>query len=1005
MRSKLFVTGGLIACSLFTPLHAAASDGAGPEFFENKIRPILASNCLPCHTNSKLGGLRLDSREAMLKGGSTGPALVPGDPDKSLLIIAVKQSGDLKMPKGGKLKKDEIELLSAWVKSGAVWPEATKVATPKKAGITAEQKNFWSFQPVHVTTPPALKDASWAKTEIDRYVLAKLESEGMKPVAAADKRTLIRRATQDLTGLPPTPEEIEAFTQDSSPDAFAKVVDRLLASPHYGERWGRMWLDIARYGEEDYRSLAPMLRGYMPYPFAYLYRDWVIQSLNDDMPWDMFIKSQLAGDLMDEKIRVKTLPGTGFLGLGPWYYDNGAVEITHADERHDRVDAVSRGILGLTVGCARCHDHKYDPIPTRDYYSLASVFANTSYHEYPTVPKAIATEWDKADKRLKDREELLGEFMRTESENLSEMLSLQVSKYMQAAWKITGEPKDPLDKVVNAEKLDYELMQRFIKFLAKPAKFYPNLKAWQEMIARGGTAEEAKKLADEFQATLMDIVFEKREMKEENEIIVDKFTTTPKRRKDRPQKPNEFVTNDDFCPGCGLELKSLPLEKMNLWTDVFMRDLDGTDEQTSFGKFNPGLLVFRGWGLERQLSPERRAYLESLRSEIEKLKKAMPPEYPKVHGVTDEAKIADLQVSLRGSPYNLGEVAPRGFLQVLSKDEPKVFKNGSGRLELAEAIVSQPLAVRVAVNRVWKNHFGTGIVDTPSNFGIMGEKPTNPELLEYLAQFFIDHGYSFKALHREILLSSVYQLSHDLDAANLEKDTNNRLYWRANRRRLDAEQIRDALLAVSGSLDDKVYGPSEELTPGAKRRTVYAKVSRFKLDGYLALFDFPSPSMTAEQRFTTNVPLQRLFFMNSDFVQQQAELIARQVESEPDTPARIQKAYRLIYGRPASADEVKVGVEFLRAEPLRQYEEQKAREKEKEKSKGAAKGDSKGESKPDEVIAKKGVLEPPMEVTPSSMFTGMLPGAKKDEKPMLPVTPWGRYAKILLSSTEFTFVK
>ncbi|MGD0296484.1 MAG: DUF1549 domain-containing protein, partial [Bryobacteraceae bacterium] len=326
---------GLFAC--VSAALAATSAPDSPDFFEARIRPVLANNCFACHAASALGGLRVDSREGMLKGGKSGTAMIPGDPEKSLLIQAVRQTNPkLKMPMGGKLKDQEIADLDAWVKAGANWPAtAAPVVNPKSGEyvITTEQRAFWSFQPLRATSAPAPNSTTWAKTDIDRFVLAKLEHEGLKPVAAADKRTLIRRVTLDLTGLPPTFEEIEAFENDKTPEAFAKVVDRLLASEQYGERWGRFWLDVARFGEDDYRSLDPMRRGYNPYPCAYLYRDWVIKAFNDDMPFDVFVKAQLAADLMDESSRAKMLPALGFLGQGPWFYDNGSVEVTRADER------------------------------------------------------------------------------------------------------------------------------------------------------------------------------------------------------------------------------------------------------------------------------------------------------------------------------------------------------------------------------------------------------------------------------------------------------------------------------------------------------------------------------------------------------------------------------------------------------------------------------------------------------------------------------------------------
>jgi Protein of unknown function (DUF1549)/Protein of unknown function (DUF1553) len=935
----------------------------------------------------------------------------------------------LKMPKGGRLKPAEIEALAEWVKAGAPWPAGAAAAgssataaspstsegkpstvaasTPSPPGyvITPAQRAFWSFQPLHPSPVPAVSHASWAKTDIDRFVLARLEQAGLTPVRAADKRTLIRRATLDVTGLPPTPDEIDAFEQDASPDAFAHVVDRLLASPRYGETWGRWWLDVARYGEDDYRSLDPMGRGYNPYPNAYLYRDWVIKAFNDDLPYDQFVRAQLAADLLPEEGRVRRLPALGFLGLGPWFYDNGAVEITRADERHDRVDVVSRGFLGLTVGCARCHDHKYDPIPTRDYYSLAGVFLDTSYHEYPLVPKSVVDEYTLHDKQIEKKEKLLDDFTRTESTQLGETLALQASRYMTAAWKVLGEPKEDVAKVVDAEKLDYELFDRWLKFLVKPPRFYPYLTKWQEMIKGGGSASEAKKLADEFQGVLLEVMFDRKEIKEENDIIAAKALIGTK-KKEPGKLPSDFVTNDDFCPGCGLELKSLPVERNNLWTDVFQRDLqEGFDPAQASDRIKPGLLAFRGWGLERQLSADRRRYVEGLRADIAALRKAQPPKYAFVHGVADIEKPVNLKVSKRGSPYNLGDEEPRHFLSVLSDGAPAPFANGSGRLELANDILRQPLSMRVIVNRVWKGHFGTGLVDTPSNFGVAGERPTNPELLEYLAQRFVDQKLSIKQLHRDIMLSAVYQLSTEYSAPNFEKDAANRLYWRADRHRMTAEQIRDSLLFVSGSLDDKMGGPSTALSPSFNRRTVYGKVSRYKLDDYLQLFDFPSPNLSAERRFTTTVPLQRLFFMNSDFMQQQGELIARRVSEEANNTARIQKAYLLIFGRGASDAEIKAGLAFLTSEPLKEYEERRATKDTKD-SKDAKDGtDKKGgpDTKKDLASGDEG---DDGEKAGEGMMAGVIPGAaKKDDRAKtLPATPWGRYVKILLSSSEFLFV-
>ncbi len=1033
MSSKriVFLAAAVLVTAIGVRANAeqAAVAAQGAEFFEARVRPILAANCYECHAEAAKGDLRMDSREALLKGGESGPALVPGDPDKSLLIQAVRQSDPSapRMPKGkSKLKPDEIDVLVEWVRAGAVWPASSKsapaAAAPAKVmEITPAHREFWSVRALSKPMVPAVKAASWPKTDIDRFILARLEKDGLRPVAMADKLALIRRVTLDLTGVPPTPDEVDAFTKDGSSHAFSTLVDRLLVSPRYGETWGRVWLDVARYGEDDYRSLDPMGRGYNPYPNAYLYRDWVIKAFNDDMPYGDFVRAQLAADLIDPSQRVRNAPALGFLGLGPWYYDNGAVEITRADERHDRVDAVSRGFLGLTVGCARCHDHKYDPIPTSDYYGMAGVFLNTEYHEYPQAPQAIVDEFKAQEKKIEKKRELLGEYEQKESEQLAQTLAFQVSKYMVAAWRVTGEPKADKTRVVQTEKLDYELFDRYLRFLAKPPTFYPYLKSWQEMVTGGGTEAEAKRLAGEFQDLVVDVLLARREIKIENDIIAAKALPGTK-PKERLNKPNAFVTNDDFCPGCGLELKSMPIDRTNLFTDVFARDLENENNPAVAPKL--GLLYFSGWGLERQLGPDRRALIQALRDDLEAMEKAMPEPYPYVHGVHELATPpVNLKVAIRGSQYRSGAEVPRGFLSVLGKPERQTFSKGSGRLELADAIVQQPIAARVIVNRVWKGHFGTGLVETPSNFGWNGERPSHPELLEYLAQYFIDHGMSIKALHREILRSSVYQLSTTNSPANYDKDAGNRLYWRANRSRLSAEQLRDSVLFVAGSLESKMGGPATTLTPLSGRRTIYGRVSRYRLDEFLQLFDFPSPMQSAEKRFNTNVPLQRLFLMNSDFMQQQAERLAERVIAEPTDVARINKAYRLIFGRTPTADEVKAGVDFLEAEPMRQYEERKAKELKDAKDAEDAAAARKAAMAPGSPPGAKPAAATPVAtpVTPApppavplvvppappgdGMMAGVVPGAPgvKDEKKK-PVTAFGRYLKILLSSNEFLFL-
>jgi mono/diheme cytochrome c family protein len=1049
-----------MSAALLLALFAAAAFAQGPpanspDYFENKVRPILANNCFACHTNTAMGGLRLDSAEAMAKGGAKrGPAVVPGDPAKSALLAAISHSDPdprFRMPMGQKLKPEEIEALTAWVKAGAVWPKTAAVVNAKSTGkfvIHEEQRKFWSFLPLAKPAAPSVKDVKWAKTEIDKFVLAKLEKESLKPVKFANKSDLIRRAYLDLTGLPPTYEEVQTFVKDTSPSAFEKIVDKLLASPHYGERWGRHWLDVARYGEDDYRSLDPMRRGYNPYPNAYVYRDWVVRAFNDDMPYDLFVKSQLAGDLLDSKIKHKTLAGTGFIGLGPWYYDNGSTEVTRADERHDRVDVITRGFLGLTVACARCHDHKYDPIPQTDYYALSGIFANVTYEEYPLAPKSVVDEFRKIEEQIDQKNKILGEMQQNLSKALGQSLAFQTANYLEAVYEVEGKQKKEKATVVEARKLDYELLDRWIRYMGRVTNKYKFKEPWQAMMKKGGTPQEAKKLAATFQETVLSVLLERNELDEENKVIRDKALEGTKPKK-RTNKPSNFVTNDDFCPGCGLQLKSMAEDRTNFWTEIFQRELTDNDDPNAmmeggFRNMKPGVLSFRGWGLETRAGSESQAQMAAIRKDIEEARKKLEPYYPYLHGIREKETISNIPLNLRGDPFNLGPEVPRAFLSVLSKGEPQPFAKGSGRLELAEAILAQPVSTRVFVNRIWKAHFGTGIVDTPSNFGVTGERPTNPELLEYLAATFASNGMSVKKLHREIMLSSVYQLASDTDATNLAKDSGNRCYWRFDKKRMDAEQVRDSVLLVSGLLDKGIGGPSVDLKPSFNRRTIYGKVSRYKLDEYLQLFDFPSPAISAEKRFTTTVPQQRLFLLNSDFMQMQAEELAKRVSTEADNRARIKKLYQLAYARDPLEKEIALGLEYIKSEPELSYEERKKKAEEEAKKapagrrgrpegakpdgpKGAPGGppnalltkaempkeeDMPAAEKPEGDAAPEAAAAPPAEAPfgmgmmggMPGMMGGRRPGAAGADEPKYEPTIWGRYAKVLLSSSEFLFI-
>ncbi|MCC6586654.1 MAG: PSD1 domain-containing protein [Bryobacterales bacterium] len=838
--------------SLFAVVVSAALGQApGPEFFEMKVRPVLAKNCFGCHAASKMGGLDLTSREAMLKGGKRGPALVAGSPEGSLLIAAIRQTDPgLKMPPSGKLSDEEISVLTNWVRFGGEWPKA---AAPVVAGgkITPEQRAWWSFQPVKQPDSSFRKSTPWAKTEVDEFVSHYAEKKGVTPVGAADRRTLIRRAYYDLTGLPPSAEEVYAFEKDREGSSFRKIVDKLLDSPQYGERWGRYWLDVARYSDDRLNSTMDD-----PYPNAWRYRDWVIGALNADMPYDLFLKAQIAGDQLDRPDKEKLVAGLGFYALSPEFQD-------------DRVDATTRGFLALTAACAQCHDHKFDPIPTKDYYAMLGVFTSTKLGEYPLAPAETVKEFQRRKQRIEDKQKEIDDWMDRQANQLGEVLAAQTAEYLRAAREVAaGKAK--------AEGLDGETLDRWVQYLTKGKHEHPFLKDWAEP----GFDVEG------FGERVMEVIREKKKVDDTNFI-----------RLGGSERRGDLAAAD---------LLSLERDKYFLWRDVLGKD--------KFGKFDSGILYYKGEKLDRFLSGEWKRHLDSLRAQLAQRKKELPEQYPFYHVVEDVEKPKNLHVYLRGNRETPGEEAPRAFMSVLCDGEPKPFAKGSGRLELAEAIASKsnPLTARVIVNRVWMYHFGTGLVGTPSNFGQLGEKPSHPALLDYLAWWFMENGWSLKKLHRLIMNSAVYQLSSANDAKNFAVDPENRYYWRFNRRRLDIEPMRDTLLAVTGELEAKAGGPPQKITEaGNKRRTVYGFVSRRKLDGTLSLFDFPNPNSLSEVRIQTATPLQQLFFMNSGFMEDRAKALASRLSSAGGDEARIKQAYRLLYQREATAAEVELGVKYL----------------------------------------------------------------------------------------------
>lgn len=875
----------LSACAVASALMLSASSvyaATDPaEFFEARVRPVLAKNCFSCHTATHLGDLRVDSRAALLKGGKSGPAIVAGEPEKSLIIQAITHRHErLKMPPSGRLSEDDVAGLVAWIRGGAIWPESqakAPAAANKGYVITPEQRSFWAFQPVAKPAIPAVKAAVWARSPIDRFVLAKLEEAGLQPAPAADKRALIRRVTFDLTGLPPTPREVDDFLSDTSPDAFRRVVDRLLESPRYGERWGRYWLALARYADARVGAFTDD-----PAPHAFRYRDWVIEAFNKDIPYNTFVKAQIAADLLPAGQREKLIAGLGFQGLG-----NGAA---------DQVDVTTRVFLGLTVGCAQCHDHKFDPIPTKDYYSLLGVFSSSQSHDYPLAPEPVVQAYKDHLKKIAAVREVIDEFVEKQNLQLAQVLAEKTSRYMMAAWELSRGERNAV-ALATEQHLDEETLNRWAEYLKSPKKEHPFLKGWFELVGSNAPRQEVERFSSEFQERVLSVLAEKRDVDDRN------YVTLGGAKGVKDEKTRQYAN-----------LAFLDVEKYYLWRDLFADRITGRLLKKDVKL--TGIYYYGDKHLQRWLHPESAEYLAGKLSDHDALKKSLPAPYPALYTIRDGKEPKNARVQIRGDAKNLGEEAPRRFLSILSQGEPKPFTQGSGRLELAEAVANpaNPLTARVMVNRLWEMHFGSGIVRTPSNFGQLGDRPTHPELLDYLAARFVENGWSVKAMHREMLLTSAYQMSTAHNAANFDRDPDNRLLWRANLQpRLDAEALRDSILAVAGKLDLEMGGPAVKIAENKPRRTVYAYVSRNRLDDTLALFDFPDPNATAEQRLITNGPMQRLFFLNSEFIADEANAFVERLAKEAgtDDSARLKRAYLLLYGRLPSEAETRLGLAFV----------------------------------------------------------------------------------------------
>jgi len=873
------------------------------EFFETKIRPVFAGQCYPCHSAAEKikGGLRLDAPPKILEGGDSGPAIVPGNPDASLLIKAVRYTdADLKMPpKDKKLPVEQISLLEAWVKMGAPLPKHSETK-PALTEVSVARTQHWAFQSVQKPTVPKAKKSSWVRTPVDNFILAKLEGKKLKPAPQADRRTLIRRLTYDLIGLPPTPEEVDAFERDKSPDAYAKLVDRLLASPHYGERWGRHWLDVARYADT---------KGYLAggeerrYKFSYTYRDYVIRSFNEDKPYDQFLVEQLAADRLPLGEDKSSLAAMGFLTLGRRFLNN------PNDIIDDRIDVVTRGTLGLTVSCARCHDHKFDPIPTEDYYALHGVFDSSEEPgELPLLkPLMDSPQYQDYLKEVAKIQKEIGEFEEKEIEKFRADLRKNVGDYLIAANEAAKlEDRSKFDDLAGNRKVLPVILRRWMADLNERQKQTdPVFGPWFECARLGETnfSTELKPLLDRLasDAPGANLVVAK--------ALVEKKPESLKQVADAYEKVFKDIDGE-----WASSLKDAEKEKKDLPTSL----ADTNRETLRLVLYAEKSPVNVPDGEVRKIHARRLGEgAAPLRNKIEALSWTHPGVPTRAMAMADRSNPHNSPVFKRGNPGNRGAEVPRRFLEVLSIGTPSMFTNGSGRLELARAIANtnNPLTARVYVNRVWLQHFGDGLVSTPGDFGVRTAEPLHHDLLDYLAATFMENSWSTKQLHRLIVLSATYQQSCDANPRNLVADPENHYVHHMNRRRLDFESLRDTLLAASGKLDLQVGGLPVDLVsePFPTRRTIYGLVDRQNLPGVFRTFDFANPDVSNQGRFFTTVPQQALFLMNSPFVIQQAQRLVKrdEIAHAKSKREKIDAMYELLLQRPAQSVEVRQAEQFL----------------------------------------------------------------------------------------------
>jgi hypothetical protein len=886
-----FILGG----ALFLSSVIACVGAEDPlEFFEKRIRPIFAEHCYECHSaesGKSKGGLLLDSREDILRGGDSGPAIVERDPERSKLVEAVRwKNQDFQMPPKRSLAGPQINDLETWVKIGAPHPIATagEKKGKKKAPTVEEGRSFWSFRPLSAPKVPAFdeRNQKWTESPIDGFILSSLIEKGLSPSVEADKRTLIRRATYDLTGLPPTPEEAEQFERNQSPAAFAELVEKLLQTDAYAEKWGRHWLDVARYADSN------GLDENIAFGNAWRYRDYVIASFKKDKRFDQFLVEQIAGDLLPhatEDQRIEHLTATGFLGLGARVLAEPDLQKLEMDIIDEQIDTVGKAFMGMTLGCCRCHDHKFDPVPTADYYSLAAIFKSTrsiadeklgaikfSFEHSIATPEQLAAKKAHSTK-VEEQRKKVTEAKNKAKNSLKQELHKSAAGYLSAAALLTDEPDYALVETLATEK---NLRPRYLLharlYLARH-KLHPLFKQWHELKNSGG--------------------------------------------------PERILSYFEPIFRCSLEAASAPKPKEEAATKIADEKvrlaLDAINDPAGFLA-----IPDKDEHAFDQATLKTLAALADALAEAEKNE----PDTPSIMGVQDREIVQTIPVHIRGSHLTLGKECGRGFPAVMRNSEvPPIFPSRqSGRMELARWMASaeHPLTARVYVNRVWRWHFGKGIVSSTDNFGLLGALPSHPELLDWLTRRFIEDGWSTKELHRLLMNSATYKQSSHTSPTAAAMDPDNHLLSRFNPRRLEAEEIRDSLLFVSGWLNQTRGGKTialrnrefvfnhtskDRTSYQNQRRTIYLPVIRNNVYDMMDLFDYPDPAVPSSDRATTTIAPQALLMLNSEMVFECSKRLSNELSSKDsqDDCSRINRAFLCTVCRLPNESEMKSLSYFL----------------------------------------------------------------------------------------------